>query len=101
VLFEAITPLGFTVRVTRATWELIIGLKHPVMTGREMAVRLALTSPDQARRSRTDADVILFYKAEGARRWTCAVAKRISGRGFLITAYPTDTIKEGEQLWPK
>jgi len=81
VLFEVTTPLGFTVRVGRDTWELITGIKHPVMTGREMAVRLALTRPDQARRSRTDPDVILFYKAEGVRRWTCAVAKRISTGG--------------------
>jgi hypothetical protein len=30
----------------------------------------------------------------------CAVAKRLNGEGFLITAYVTDTIKEGEHLWP-
>ena len=30
-----------------------------------------------------------------------AVAKRLNGEGFLITAYPTDAIKEGEQIWVK
>ena len=24
----------------------------------------------------------------------------VTGEGFIITAYITDTIKEGEQLWP-
>lgn len=35
VLFEIETPLGFRVRVTRAYWELITTVKHPVMAGRE------------------------------------------------------------------
>jgi hypothetical protein len=35
LLFEAVTPLGFKVRVTRAYWELIITIKHPIMAGRE------------------------------------------------------------------
>jgi hypothetical protein len=33
--------------------------------------------------------------------WTCAVAKREDDDGFLITAYPTDAIKEGIRVWPK
>ena len=54
VLFEVRTPLGFSVRVTRARWELITTAKHPVMAGRESSVRLALESPDEVRQSRTD-----------------------------------------------
>jgi len=44
--------------------------------------------------------VLLFYKASGDRRWVCAVCRRLNGDGFLITAYPTDAIKEGDHLWP-
>jgi hypothetical protein len=58
-------------------------------------VRLALESPDEIRQSRTDADVLLFYKAVGTRRWVCAVARHDPGQAFLVTAYPTDAIKEG------
>jgi hypothetical protein len=29
----------------------------------------------------------------------CAVARREDGTGFLITAYPTDTVKAGETIW--
>ena len=39
--------------------------------------------------------MLLFYKAEATKRWTCAVTKRLADSGFLITAYPTDAIKEG------
>ena len=59
VLFEVGTPLGFLVRVTRARWELITTIKHPVMAGRESGVRLALESPDEVRQSRIDAEVLL------------------------------------------
>jgi len=101
VLFEVRTPLGFSVRVTKVRWELIATVKHPVMAGRESSVRLALESPDEVRQSRVDAEMLLFYKAEAARRWVCAVAKQAGGQAFLVTAYPTDAIKEGIRIWPK
>jgi hypothetical protein len=87
VLFEVQTPLGFSVRVTRRRWQLIASIKHPVMVGRESSVRLALERPDQVRESRTDPQVLLFYKAEEGRRWVCTVAKRVRGQAFLVTAY--------------
>jgi len=99
--FEVVTPLGFRVRVTRAYWELIITVKHPVMAGHETEVQETLAHPDEIRLSRSDPNVYLFYKSEGIRRWVCAVARRLNGDGFLITTYPTDAIKEGEHLWPK
>ena len=71
------------------------------MKGRESDVESALKSPDEVRQSKTDSSVLLFYKAEGLKRWVCAVAKRSDAEGFLITAYPTDAIKEGNKIWPK
>ena len=101
ILWEVTTPLGFCVRVTRSYWEVIITMKHPVMAGREADVQYALASPDEIRQSKSDAGVLLFYKRTGARRWVCAVARRLNGDGFLITSYPTDVVKEGERIWPK
>ena len=103
LLFEVLTPLGFLVRVTRERWNLITTVKHPVMAGREDVVRVTLENPEQIRQSRSDSDVLLFYRAERSSRWVCAVAKRAAeaDQGFLITAYPTDAIKEGTQIWPK
>ena len=102
LLFVVLTPLGFHVRVTRLYWELIVTIKHPVMVGRELDVKETLMHPHEIRLSRSDPNVYLFYKPERIRRWVCAVTKRLDDEeGFLITAYPTDTMKEGEHIWPK
>jgi hypothetical protein len=101
VLFEVLTPVGFRVRVTRAHWELIITVKHPVMAGREADVQETLAHPEEVRQSRSDPNVYLFYKAARVARWVCAVSKRLGDEGFLITAYPTDAVKEGVRIWPK
>ncbi len=100
IFFEADTPLGFSVRVTHAYWELIVTVKHPVMAGRELEVQETLKNPDEIRLSRSDSAVYLFYSAERAGRWVCAVAKQLNGEGFLLTTFPTDAIKEGVRVWP-
>ena len=99
LLFAALTPLGFRVQVSLSYWTLIITLKHPVMVGREADVKATLENPDEIRQSRSDPAVYLFYSAERPGRWVCAVGKRSNGDGFLITAYPTDAIKEGRRVW--
>lgn len=102
ILFEVRTPSGFDVHVARRQWDMIVTFKHPVMTGQEGNVRETLSNPDEVRRSRTDQDVYLFYRALHTGRWTCAVCKQVSlQEGFLITAYPADAIKEGDLIWPK
>lgn len=101
LIFEVLTPLGFTVRVTEAYWQFIVSVKHPVMAGREADVQSTLATPEEIRLSRHDPHVHLFYRRDSANRWICAVAKRLDGDGFLITAYRTDAIKEGTRIWPK
>jgi hypothetical protein len=101
ILFEVMTPLGFQVRVTKAYWELIVTIKHPVMAGREEDVKKALAQPDEIRQSKSDEMVFLFYKEEREKRWICAVSRQTGSEGFLITTYPTDAIKEGVQVWHK
>jgi hypothetical protein len=100
VLFEVVTPLGFKVRVSRAYWKTIITMKHPVMAEHESFVRETLANPEEVRISRGDESVYLFYSKQGQHRWVCAVTKRLESEGFLITAYPTDAIKEGVLIWP-
>ena len=101
IFFEAATPLGFRVRVTRAYWELIVTMKHPVMRGRQADVQRVLQTPEEVRRSRGDPTVLLFYRIEQPGRWLSAVARRLNDEGFLITTYPTDAIKEGERVWSR
>ena len=101
ILFEVLTPLGFQVRVSRDYWELISTIKHPVMAGRQDAVKDTLENPSEIRQSKRDSAVYLFYKPERIGRWVCAVARQLNGDGFLITAYPTDAVKEGVRVWPR
>jgi hypothetical protein len=101
ILFEAETPLGFRVRTTASYWELITIVKHPIMRDRLEDVRQTLVNPDEIHLSKSDTQVYLFYREDGAKRWVCAVTKRVDETGFLITAYRTSAIKEGEVLWQK
>ncbi|MBA4313567.1 MAG: hypothetical protein C0417_13160 [Chlorobiaceae bacterium] len=71
------------------------------MTGKENTVKDVLQFPDEIRRSRNDSSVYLFYKLEHSGRWICVVVKRMNNNGFIITAYPTDKIKEGDKIWNK
>lgn len=100
LIFDVTTPLGFNVHCTHGYWAFITSNKHPIMLGCESDVMLTLQQPDEVRRSRHDENVYLFYKGQKP-RWLCAVARQKDKNGFLITAYPTDTIKIGETIWTK
>jgi len=89
ILFDVETPLGFRVRTTIGCWELIARIKHPVVRGRQEDIQETLRRPSEVRTSTSDAQVYLFYRSDGAQRWLCAVARRLNGEGFLITAYRT------------
>ncbi len=71
------------------------------MAGCEAEVQKVLETPQEIRRSKNDANVYLFYRSRRSKRWVCAVSKQEGQWAFLITAYPTDAIKEGEKIWPK
>jgi hypothetical protein len=98
--FEILTPLNFTVRTSAEYWEKLI-VKHPDIADLELEIQQALADPDEIRQSSRDSNVLLFYLVLKERRWVVAVARRLNGDGFLITAYQTNAIKEGETLWHK
>lgn len=100
ILFEARTPLGWIVRASRRQWLRISTIKHQSMGGKESEVHQALEEPELIRRSRKDRSVYLFYRTLRPGRWICAAAKQVDNdEGFLVTAYPTDAIKQGEIVW--
>lgn len=103
ILIAVETPLGFTVTVTKLRWELIVNQKHPALAGQEELIRNTLENPDEIRRSKSDISVYLFYRLIKTKRWACAVVRNQSAgeSSFLITAYPTDAIKEGDVIWTR
>ena len=98
--FEVTTPLGFTVRTTESYWQRLL-TKHPDLEDLENFVQQTLIDPDEIRHSKQDENVLLFYRSLKEKRWVVAVTRRIDHDGFLITAYQTNAIKEGELLWHK
>ncbi|MEO0985289.1 MAG: hypothetical protein AAFY20_07040 [Cyanobacteria bacterium J06639_14] len=98
--FSILTPLNFYVRTSDEYWQKII-VKYPDIADLEDIIKNTLANPDEIRRSSRDPNVLLFYQNIKTSRWVVAVTRRLNGDGFLITAYQTDAIKEGDPLWPK
>jgi hypothetical protein len=98
-LFDILTPLDFKIHTTKQYWDKLL-VKHPELEGKLELVQKALVQPDEIRKSRSDEFIFLF--CTGMEKYTlCAVARKTGVDGFLITAYITDKIKEGELVWRK
>ena len=98
-LFNVITPLNFTVHTTSEYWQKLL-IKHPELEGKLSDVQKTLLEPTEIRKSKRDELIFLFY-SEDVKHWLCVVTKKIKLEGFLVTAYITDKIKEGEIVWQK
>ena len=98
--FEVTSKLDKKVYVTKSRWELIIKTKHLEIKGKEKEVKETLTNPDEIRQSKSDASVYLYYKHYGKLSLS-VVVKHKDGEGFIITAYYTDRIKEGKQVYKR
>lgn len=99
ILFSVLTPLGVEVRTTVDYWAYLVTIKHPVMAGKEKVVMSVLEAPDEIRQSKVDFEVYLYYRKLD--RLYCVVARHAGSSGFVITAYPTDKVKEGEVVWTR
>lgn len=97
ILFEIKTPLDRTVRTTKQYWNYLVSVKHRVMENKEAIVKAVLLDPDSIRKSKIDENIFLYYKLED--KLYCVVVRHEDDAGFLITAYPTDKVKEGEIVW--
>ena len=64
-----------------------------------------LRQPQRVRRSRIDESVSLFYvyypQTSVGGKWLCVVVKYPADDAFIVTAYLTDRLKTGEELWPQ
>ena len=98
--FTVKSRLGVIIKLPEERWNLIINVKHRYMKGKEYLVKSTLEDPDEVRRSQSDLRVYLYYKKID-KYFLCAVIKHLNSEGFVITAYLTDKIKEGETIWQK
>jgi len=98
-LFEVETPIHFKVHTTDVYWQKLL-IKHPELEGKLNDIQNTLRQPMEIRKSKRNELIFLFY-AEDIKHWICVVTKKIGLEGFLVTAYITDKIKEGEIIWRK
>lgn len=98
--FEVLCFLGKKIAVTEQHWNYIVDMKHPIMRGMEAEVIETLKHPEEVRKSKKDPNTYLYYKMFNT-KFFCVVCKHLNERGFIITTYMTDKIKEGELVWRK
>jgi hypothetical protein len=79
-------------------------LEHPEMADLESALEHTVRQPQYVIQSRTDPEAALnyrFYVGTKVRdKWLCVVVKYAANDAFVVTAYLTDQLKKGAQLWP-
>jgi hypothetical protein len=98
-VFEVESLFNKKIRLTKERWKHII-FKHPEVKKHIERVKSTLTQPDRVRKSRYDSKVWLYYKFyKRLRKYLTVVIKILNDEGFVITAYITDKIKLGEDLW--
>ena len=101
VVFAARTPLCYRVVLARNRWREIVRFKHPALRDRDEDLIRCVEDPDIIRESVKDPNVHLLYRREGE-LFLCVVAAPSAGEDrFVVTAYVTRNIKQGNTLWTK
>lgn len=80
-------------------------LEHPEMMGLEPAIEETLLHPERVVESLSDPEARLYYRFYiGTRvgdKYLCVVVKVTADEAFVLTAYLTDRVKKGVQIWPR
>ncbi|MCK4428953.1 MAG: DUF4258 domain-containing protein [Candidatus Aenigmarchaeota archaeon] len=100
--FKVATQLKILVSVTNEYWDYITTIKHPHIRSKENEIINTLKNPEIIRQSKRDKNVYLFYRKTiyySKQYYLCVIINK--EKGFVITAYITDKIKEGEEIWKK
>jgi hypothetical protein len=93
---------GRKIRWTRERKDHI--LEHPEMAGLLSEISRVLSHPDLVKSSISDDSVVVFYdfleNTLVGSKWLCVVVKYSETDAFIVTAYLTDKVKAGRELWP-
>ncbi|MBY0522191.1 MAG: hypothetical protein K2R98_02265 [Gemmataceae bacterium] len=101
LLFTVNSPLGYCVALTRNRWREIVRYKHPALAGRHGEVRHCVEDPSVIRASVKDSEVHLHYRTSDRGYLCVVVGADDSDQRFVITAYYTKDLKQGQELWTK
>lgn len=94
---------GRVVRLTTERWHHII--QHSEMTGQKRNLRMTVADPERVLTSRLDPTVRLYDRRFSASpvgaKYLMTAVKLLEDNGFIITAFYTDEIKGGAEVWAK
>ena len=80
-------------------------LDHPEMAGMEAAIEETLRQPRAVVQSLSDPQAHLYYRfyvgTKVGDKYLCVVVRIAGYDAFVLTAYLTDRVKKGIQLWPR
>jgi hypothetical protein len=99
LIFEATSPLGYSVLLTRDRLREIVRYKHPALAGHEQELRGCVETPSLIRESSKDPSIHLYYKPMGRVHLCIVVAPERDDKRFVVTAYFTKNIKKSTELW--
>ena len=96
--------VGRRIQLTEEGWAHIIGRRRYMADFRN-GIGETLREPEEIRRSNSVPETTrLYYKGyygtNVGDKWVCVVVKVLPDEAFIVSAYVTDRIKEGELLWP-
>lgn len=78
--------------------------EHPEMASLDAAIEETLARPLRVVQSASDAQANLYYRyylgTMVGDKYLCVVVKVQTADAFVLTAYLTDKVKKGVQLWP-
>ena len=105
IIFEIKSKLNKKIRLTEENLKHIV-FEHPeILFLSKNDFEDTLTDPDVVRRSIRDINFWLYYKFRKERpfalKYLTIGVKILNGNGFVVTAYPTDRIKVGDEIWRK
>jgi hypothetical protein len=79
--------------------------EHPEMAGIEEKIEQTLKAPERVIESLSDTEALLYYRfyfgTPVGGKFLCVVVKVGEREAFVLTAYLTDRVKKGRQLWPR
>jgi len=102
-LFEVIDQFRRTISLSNKRHAHIF--EHPEMIGQKDRIKETIAFPDIVKESKHDSTVSCYYrlyeKTPVTRKYLMCVVKLLNAKGFIITAFYTDKIKEGKTLWER